>query len=154
MKVKNIKKKVAAKVAKGKTKIANKCKKTAKACAAIALLAAFASGCQGLTSPSRSQTLTLDRCTINIYGGGKYTNDVAQVEIASQAMSIENSGSETQTATPTQTTDVKPDIDANLTKGGKAANAASSLVGATVDALCSGGKCTDGGCADGSCADR
>lgn len=146
MKVKNIKSKVAAKVAKGKAKVARKCGKAAKACAVVlcgGVLAAGLSGCQGLTSPSRSQTLTLDRCTINIYGGGKYTNDVAQVEIASQAMSIENSGSETQTATPTQTTDVKPDIDVNLTKGGKAADATSSLVGAAADAICTGGNCTD-----------
>lgn len=143
MKVKNIKSKVAAKIAKGKAKVARKCGKAAKACAVILCGGILAAGCQGLTSPSRSQTITLDRCTINIYGGGKNTNDVAQVEIASQAMQIETSGSETQTATPTQTTDVKPDIDVNLTKGGGAANAASSLVGAAADAICTGGNCTD-----------
>ena len=157
MKVSRIKSKVAAKVAKGKAKVARKCGKTAKACAVVlcgGVLAAVLSGCQGLTSPSRSQTLTLDRCTINIYGGGADTNDVARVEIASQAMSIENSGSETQTATPTQTTDVKPDIDASFTKGGAAADATASLVGAAAKAVCADGNCADGGCADGSCTDR
>ena len=117
MKVKNIKSKVAAKVAKGKAKIAAKCGgKAAKACVLVTCCCALVAGCQGLTSPSRSQTLTLEHCTINIYGSGPDTNDVAHVEIASQAMSIETSGTESQSLTPTQTTDVKPDIDVMLTK--------------------------------------
>ena len=115
MKIKNIKSKVAAKVAKGKEKVAAKCAggKCTKACAALAAVAALAlAGC-GTTTPSRSQTLTFDDCTFNIYGGGEgpKTNDVARVEIGSQAMAIETSGTETQTATPSYTTDVKPDID-------------------------------------------
>ena len=145
MKVKTIKKKVAAKVAKGKAKVAAKCGKCAKACAVAVLMAVLCtafSGCQGLTSPSRSQSLTLDHCTVNIYGGGRETNDVARVEIASQAMIIENSGSETHTATPTQTTDVKPDIDVAVpvTKGsaGAASDALGSLVGGCTDGSCSG----------------
>ena len=162
MKVKNIKAKVAAKVATSKAKIAakvakgnaktsakvnakckgGKCSPCAdgdcddgscspcsggkcKPCAiALALIiAATLCGCQGLTSPSRSQTLTMKDCTVNIYGSGDLgtTNDVARVEIASQAMSIENSGTETQTATPTQTTDVKPDVDLNYNDPAKAA---------------------------------
>ena len=136
MKIKNIKAKVAAKVAKavaktaskiakGKVKVAAKtgnCKGgkccdggNCKTCAvALALLvAATLCGC-GTVTPSRSQTLTLKDCTINIYGSGNgQTNDVARVDIASQAMSIENSGTETQTATPQYTTDVKPDVDVN-----------------------------------------
>ena len=136
MKIKNIKAKVAAKVAKavaktaskiakGKVKVAaktgnckggkccdgGKCKTCAVALALI--VAATLCGC-GTVTPSRSQTLTLKDCTINIYGSGNgQTNDVARVEIASQAMSIENSGTETQTATPQYTTDVKPDVDVN-----------------------------------------
>ena len=90
-----------------------KCKPCAVALALV--LAATLCGCQGLTSPSRSQTLTMKDCNVYIIGSGDLgaTNDVARVEIASQAMSIENSGTESQTATPTQTTDVKPDIDVN-----------------------------------------
>lgn len=89
-----------------------KCKPCAIALALV--LAATLCGCQGLTSPSRSQTLTMKDCNVYIIGSGDgTTNDVARVEIASQAMSIENSGTESQTATPTQTTDVKPDIDVN-----------------------------------------
>lgn len=161
MKIKNIKAKVAAKVATSKAKIAakvakgnaktsakvnakckgGKCSPCAdsdcddgscspcsggkcKPCAvALALfLAATLCGCQGLTSPSRSQTLTMKDCNVYIIGSGDgTTNDVARVEIASQAMSIENSGTESQTATPTQTTDVKPDIDLNYNDPAKAA---------------------------------
>lgn len=144
MKIKTIKAKVAAKVAKavaktaskiakGKVKVAAKtgnCKGgkccdggKCKTCAvALALLvAATLCGC-GTVTPSRSQTLTLRDCTVNIYGSGDgTTNDVARVEIASQAMSIENSGTETQTATPQYTTDVKPDIDLNYNGPTKAA---------------------------------
>jgi hypothetical protein len=90
-----------------------KCKPCAIALALV--LAATMCGCQGLTSPSRSQTLTMRDCTVNIYGSGDLgtTNDVARVDIASQNMMIENSGTESQTSTPTQTTDVNPDIDVN-----------------------------------------
>lgn len=117
---KDIKKKVAAKVAKGKSKIARKC---GKACVAAFALLSLLAGCMGTTTPSRSQTLTLTECTINIYGSGDgTTNDVARVDIASQAMSIENSGTETQTATPTQTTDVKPDVNVNYAQGGGITN--------------------------------
>lgn len=143
MKVKDIKSKVAAKVARGKAKVAKKCGKGTKACAiVIAMTAAMVaiSGCMGTTTPSRSQTLTLDHCTVNIYGSGDgTTNDVARVEIASQAMSVENSGTETQTATPTQTTDVKPDIDVDVS----ASKATGAQLGAVKD-----------DCADGSCTDR
>lgn len=97
-----------------------KCKPCAIALALI--IAATLCGCQGLTSPSRSQTLTMKDCNVYIIGSGDgTTNDVARVEIASQAMSIENSGTESQTSTPTQTTDVKPDIDLNYNDPAKAA---------------------------------
>lgn len=111
MKIKSIKKRVEVKVANGKKKVARKCAKTAKAVAVLAALSVALCGCMGTQTPSRSQTLTFDDCTFNIYGCGTETNEVARVEIATQAMSIENSGTETQTASPTQTTDVKPDID-------------------------------------------
>lgn len=121
---KDIKKKVAAKVAKGKSKIARKC---GKACvAAFALLSLVLAGCQGTSTPSRSQTLHIADSTINIYGSGDggRTNDVARVELATQAMAIETGGSETQTSSPTQTTDVKPDVNVNYAQGGGIANRA------------------------------
>ena len=89
MKIKSVKKKVEAKVAKAKVKIASKCKKAAKAVVAMLCLSVLFSGCQGTSTPSRSQNLTIKDCTINVYG----------------------CGTETQTSSPTQTTDVKPDID-------------------------------------------
>ena len=98
-----------------------KCRPCAVALALV--LAATMCGCMGTSTPSRSQTLTMRDCTVNIYGSGDLgtTNDVARVDIASQNMMIENSGTETQTATPTQTTDVKPDIDLNYNGPAKAA---------------------------------
>lgn len=90
-----------------------KCKPCAVALALI--IAATMCGCMGTSTPSRSQTLTMKDCNVYIVGSGDLgtTNDVARVDIASQNMMIENSGTESQTATPTQTTDVKPDIDVN-----------------------------------------
>ncbi len=103
--------KAKAKVAKGKAKVARKCGAAAKAVIAAVCLSVLFAGCMGTQTPSRSQSLTIKDCTINVYGCGTETNDVARVELATQAMSIENSGTETQTSSPTQTTDVKPDID-------------------------------------------
>ena len=128
--------KCASKVAKGKAKVAKKC---AKACSlAFALLVVC--GCQQV--PSRSQTLNIRDCEITIYGGCGDTNGLAAVEIGTQAMSIENSG--TESLTPTQTTDTKPDID--VTVGGKANAGKSGSVKeaatAVVDALCHDGNCT------------
>lgn len=151
---------------KAKAKVAAKCgRKTKKAVAALAALTILAIGCQQV--PSRSQTLTIRDCTVNVYGGSD-TNHVASVEIGTQAMSIENSGTETQS--PTQTTDVKPDVDVSVgaAKGGGiletaaaagvqrilAPNASATGVGSTAtvsSSSCEGGNCTYDGCADGSC---
>lgn len=109
---KPIKDKVKSKMVKTERKAARKAKTARRTACAVALAAALA-GCQRV--PSRSQTLTLSDCTITIYGGSD-TNGLASAEIATQAMSIENSG--TETLTPSQTTDVKPDVD--VTVGGKA----------------------------------
>ena len=133
--------KASAKCKGGKCCDGGKCKTCAVALALI--IAATLCGC-GTVTPSRSQTLTLKDCTINIYGSGNgMTNDVARVEIASQAMSIENSGTETQTATPQYTTDVKPDVDLNYNGPTKTA---SDGVGGIVDAVAnavSGDDCPD-----------
>lgn len=154
--------KCASKVAKGKAKVAKKC---AKACAlAFALLVVC--GCQQV--PSRSQTLNIRDCEITIYGGCGETNGLAAVEIGTQAMSIENSG--TESLTPTQTTDTKPDVDVSVgaAKGGGiletaaaagvqrllAPSASATGVGSTAtvsSSSCEGGNCTYDGCADGSC---
>ena len=118
-----------------------KCKPCAVALALV--IAATMCGCMGTSTPSRSQTLTMKDCNVYIIGSGDgTTNDVARVDIASQAMAIENSGTETQTSTPTQTTDVKPDIDLNYndpakaaadSAGGVAESAVELIKGATAD---------------------
>ena len=164
---KKIKSKVAAKVAKGKAKIAAKCGRKTKKVAAVVALLAFAAvldGCLYPTAPSRSQNLTIRDCTITLYGGGAETGDVARVEIASQAMAIETSGTENNTNTPTQTTDVKPDIDTTvggMGGGGVLDKALATGVNALCgsDSSCAAGasqSCTDGACspcADGDCTD-
>jgi len=172
MKTGKIKEKVAAKVARGKGRIERKVAKgkakVARKVAAIAALfgiLAFA-GCMGTQTPSRSQTLTISDSTVNIYGtNGGETNDVPRVEIASQAMQIENSGSESQSAAPTQTTDVKPDIDVTATKGGAGGGILESVLrgiaspsgsdsAKTTDSTdaCAGGSCGDNACAGGACS--
>lgn len=113
--------KTAAKVARAKAKIARKAKGCAVVLAAFALSFAL-TGCMGTQTPSRSQTLTIHDCTINIRGCGTETNDVPRIEIATQAMSIENSGTESLTSSPTQTTDVKPDVNVNYAQGGGITN--------------------------------
>lgn len=137
----NAKAKAKAKCEQAKRKIAAKCKgKCAVVAALLSAVALF--GCNQV--PSRSQTLTMRECTINVYGAmSNDTNRVTAVDIATQAMSIENSG--TETFTPTQTTDVKPDVD--VTVGGKATagkgvleKAADKFLG---DGECEGGKCSE-----------
>ena len=113
--------KTAAKVARAKAKIARKAKGCAVVLAAFALSFAL-TGCMGTQTPSRSQTLTIHDCTINIRGCGTETNDVPRIEMATQAMSIENSGTESLTSSPTQTTDVKPDVNLNYAQGGGITN--------------------------------
>lgn len=121
--------KAAAKVAKADRKIARKCKgKCAVMVAALGLAVLFA-GCMGTQTPSRSQSLTIKDCTIQVFGCGTETNDVPRIELATQAMSIENSGTETQTASPTQTTDVKPDLDLHYNDAvGKGSQVATSFL--------------------------
>lgn len=158
--------KTAAKIARGKAKVARKCGKAAKA-VAVALFASalFAAGCMGTTTPSRSQTLCIKDCTISVYGCGTETNEVPRIELATQAMSIENSGTETQTASPTNTTDIKPQTDVNTT-GGRTAGVLETALQAGASALMSkpsgtgsaatapsGAACTDGSCTPGGAAE-
>ena len=124
MKVNNIKDKVAAKVAKGKAKVAEKCGKGAKCAAwlvATATLAAIV-GCSTAEAPTaqRAQTVTVTDNTSNFsFGqcGPCVTNRTAVVpsfhfEFGTAAQANETSGTETMTATNTQTptNDVKTDL--------------------------------------------
>ncbi|MGM9863777.1 MAG: hypothetical protein ACI305_05915 [Lepagella sp.] len=145
--------KTAAKMEKMRRKLARKCKGQAKGNAAIALAFAFLAlvGCQQV--PSRSQTLTMRDCVVNIYGCGDSTNAVPMVEIATQAMSVENSG--TETLTPSQTTDTKPDID--VTVGAKTPgileSSCSKLLSGTGSEITTATATTTDACADGQCSE-
>lgn len=135
MKVSQIKQKVTAKVTKGKAKVAKKCGKAAKCACAVALVSCLASlvaGCLRPTTPSRSQSLVMRECNVFVFGGGTETGDVARVEIASQAMAIETSGTETQTVSPTQTIKTEPEIAVGV--GGSSAGVGSS--GASKQGTC------------------
>lgn len=135
-----------------KRKIARKCKE-GKVAIALALISAALIGCQQV--PSRSQTLTMRDCIVNIYGCGDSTNAVPTVEIATQAMSVENSGTETMTPT----NDIKPDLDVSVpVNRAGAAQSIGSTIGDAVAGLISGvsgasstNKTAE--CADGSCSE-
>ena len=121
MKVSEIKGKVAAKVAKGKAKVADKCGKcgkAAKACAVIALLVALV-GCHMGEQPTaqRAQTSTIRDNVFNITVVMP-TNAVAEnaerpalhVEVGNQAQANETSGTETMTASPSNTPTVSTPV--------------------------------------------
>lgn len=162
MKVSQIKAKVAKKIAKGKAKVAKKCGRRGKTVAALLVafgVTAVVSGCLYPTAPSRSQHLAFEHCTFTIIGGGDggsnpgCTNDVARIDIGSQAMQIETSGTENNTNTPTQTVDTKPEIavgvggsSAGVGQGGAAKQGVGAAIGSAVDAvsgMSSGGKDDD-----------
>ncbi|MBQ2628480.1 MAG: hypothetical protein IJG13_02265 [Kiritimatiellae bacterium] len=126
MKVSDIKGKVAAKVAKGKAKIAAKCGKSgkaAKACAVLALLAVFA-GCHMGEQPTaqRAQTANTE-VKFLVEDGGKATFNFG-AEFVSQAQANETSGTETMTASPSNTPTVSTpiQIDARYNDAMAAAN--------------------------------
>ena len=124
MKTSDIKKKVAEKVGKGKDKVVKKCGKGAK-CAAILFaigLATALCGCSTADAPTaqRAQTVTVTDNTFNFNIGQCepcVTNHTAVIpsfhfEFGTAAQANETSGTETMTATNTQTptNDVKTDL--------------------------------------------
>ena len=124
MKTSDIKKKVAEKVGKGKDKVVKKCGKGAKCAAfifAIGLVTALC-GCATADAPTaqRAQTVTVTDNTF-VFNIGQcepcVTNNTAvipnfQFEFGTAAQANETSGTETMTATNTQTptNDVKTDL--------------------------------------------
>jgi len=107
MKVKDIKKKVDAKVGKALTKINIKCKPSKPAkCVLFACVLASVVGCSTADAPTaqRAQSVTAKDITINVAITG-CTNATPSVsfEIATAAQANDTSGTETMTNTPTQT---------------------------------------------------
>lgn len=144
MRVKDIKAKVAAKVAKGKAKVAKKCKcRAVKTTAALfTLLAVFViSGCQN--PAQRAQTA---ETSIQIFGGSVSFGS----EFVSLAQSNETAGNDAgQVASPTN--DIKPKTDVSVGGvGGGAIGAAAVAVRAVADA-CADGSC--GECVGGACSE-
>lgn len=137
MKVKNIKAKVAAKVAKGKAKVAAKAKggKACKKCAlaVVVLMAALCtalSGCKMGEQPTAQRAQTADtKVQFLVYEGGNATFTFG-AEFVSLAQANETSGTEAFTSSPTSTptVDVKPDIDVAYNDAIKSATDASKGV--------------------------
>lgn len=166
--MKNIKEKVKAKVAKAKEKVKAKVGKCAKCAVILAALAAVA-GCMD-TNPASRATSSADKVgdfDFRMEGCSNCHFAVNFTKGDSALASADSSGStETQTATPTKTTDIRPQTDVNTT-GGRSAGVLESMVGAfgtwlatpsgkaaaESAAACPDGKCATGTCADGSCTD-
>ena len=167
--------KVTKKIAEKKAKIKGKF-----ALIAFALsLGVIATGCATSDPSSRSTSGTYGDTEPSVkvvFEKGSHNNTATitmPITIGDAAVaSADSSGStESMTATPTNTTDIKPQTDVNTT-GGRSAGVLESLIGAfgtwlttpsgkeavsaTAPATGTGGDCKDGNCApctDGSCSD-
>ena len=139
MKVKDIKQKVAAKVAKGKAKVAAKCGKGRKCAALAALLALAVAGCHMGEQPTaqRAQTSTIRDNVITVTivmptnaVAEKAENPAIHVEVGNLAQANETSGTETLTAAPSNTPTVSTpvQVDARYNDAIAAATPASKAV--------------------------
>lgn len=159
MKVKGIKAKVAAKIAKAKAKVAAKCgdgdaaKKLTGKVATLITLALVIVGCASTgEQPARSQTMHNDfkDCIVVVASKCSVSNRIVRAEGTQETPSVElftqtqqNEGSETISphASPTNTTDVDAALDVPVNKmnsGTSAAGgAAEKLLGAGADWLSS-----------------
>jgi len=151
MKITTAKKKVAAKAAKAKKKVARKCKGRLAVIAAALCLATLVTGCatSDSTQPARANIMEnkFEDCIIvvapktsvsNRVVVAEGTTDMPAIELFTQALGLENNGTETttQTTTQTPTTDVKPDIDVHYN------DAVKNMTDASKDVL---GQLTDEG---------
>ena len=136
MKVNKIKDKVAAKVTKGKAKVADKCGKAKKACAMLVMaalvvvLAGCMAGCKMGEQPTAQRAQTANtHVTYIVEDGGSATFNYG-AEFVSQAQANETSGTETMTASPSNTPTVSTpvQIDARYNDAMAAASNASKGV--------------------------
>lgn len=166
--MKDIKAKVSAKVSAAKAKVKAKVGKAGKGvkCAVILLALASVVGCMDTNPASRATNSTdeIGDILVRFENCSNCTGTVNLTKGDSALASADSSGStETQTATPTKTTDVSPKTDVNTT-GGRTAGVLETAIGAGINALtgdggsgakqtaCPGGACSyNGECADGSC---
>ena len=137
MKVNQIKQKVAAKVAKGKAKVAKKCGKAAKCVLIAAALSAVVCGCQ---NPAQRAQTAETKQEFNIYEGATATFTFGS-EFVSLAQANETGGNDAGlTASPK--TDTSPEVAVGV--GGSSAGVGSSgasrqgvgaAIGSAVDAV-------------------
>ena len=161
-KIKKLRDKVAAKKSKNR-----KAKKTRKAATASALVAALGvaalCGCATSDPASRATSATYGDIIVK---ADNSSNVTVRVTLGDGAIaSADSSGStETMTATPTNTTDIKPDVDVNTTGGRTAgvletaiAAGSSALVNAMTSDKTNESATTSSAsaeCADGSCEEK
>lgn len=142
MKVKNIKSKVAAKVAKGKGKVAAKCGKAKKACAAILMMAALCTvvcGCKMGEQPTAQRAQYANtHVTYIVEDGGSATFNYG-AEFVSQAQANETSGTETMSNAPKNTPTVTTDTDTALDIPVNKANSGTSAAGGAAEKLLGAG---------------
>lgn len=161
--MKDIKAKVSAKVSAAKAKVKAKVGKPVKAakCAVILLALASVVGCMD-TNPASRATSSADKVgdfDFRMEGCSNCHFAVNFTKGDSALASADSSGStETQTASPTQSTDVSPKTDVNTT-GGRSAGVLETAISAGANWLMSPSKSNSAtpaakssACADGSCA--
>lgn len=162
MKVKNVKAKVSEKVTKAKAKVKAKVGKTAKVVGLAVVLASLV-GCMDTNPASRAtaSTDTIGDIVLKMEGCSNCTYTINFTKGDSALASADSSGNtETQTASPTQSTDVSPKTDVNTT-GGRTAGVLETAIQAGANWLLTpsakdtkaAGAATAGDCADGSCTD-
>ena len=157
------------KIAAKKEKIAAKCGKRAAKCAVVLIALAFVlAGCATADPSSRSTSGEYGDTepTVKVVFEKGSSNNTATITMPitlgdAAVASADSSGStETQTASPTNTTDIKPKTDVNTT-GGRSAGVLETAIQAGAkwltspgeSASCKDGSCSDGSCKDGSCSD-
>lgn len=151
------------------SRVVEKCGRAAAKSASVLALIMIASGCSSTgEQPARSQTMNNDfrDCIVVVASHASISNRTVTADGRKEAPSIElftqtqaNEGSETvsPTATPTNKTDLRPDVDVNTT-GGRTAGVLETAIAAGMNALggtkqsCASGNCNDGSCSDGSCS--
>lgn len=145
---KGIKAKVRGKLAATKAKVKGKCK-GAKPCVAIALLALLC-GCATSEPASRLTRAEYGDIKIDLTDARNCTVTLTLGDGALSSADAEDTN-ETQTATPTNTTDIKPDVDVNTT-GGRTAGFLETAINAGAALIGTGN--AKSGCTDGSCCDE
>jgi len=125
--------------------VKSKVKGKAKAVSAVALVAAIA-GCASSEPASRVTRAEYGDIVVKISDS---SNTTVRLTLGDGALSSSDSAGSTETnsANPTNTTDIKPDVDVNTT-GGKTAGVLETAISAGASLLKGSSSCSDGSCTD------